>query len=99
MPTYDYQCEACSHSFEAFHSIKAAPIKTCPVCGKNKVKRLIGSGGGVIFKGSGFYCTDYRDSSYKSASNKDKPASTDTKTTTETKSTETKTDTKPAAAK
>jgi putative FmdB family regulatory protein len=61
MPTYDYECQACGHKFELFQSIKAEPIKECPVCKKNKVHRLIGAGGGLIFKGSGFYCTDYRD--------------------------------------
>jgi len=65
MPTYDYKCAACGHKFERFQSIKAAPIKKCPECGKNKVNRLIGAGAGLIFKGSGFYITDYRDSSYK----------------------------------
>jgi putative FmdB family regulatory protein len=75
MPTYDYQCPDCGHEFEEFHSISAKPIKKCPKCGKRKVKRLIGSGGGVIFKGTGFYQTDYKGSS-KPAS---KPESTDTK--------------------
>ena len=64
MPTYEYQCEACSNRFEKFQSITAAPIKKCPQCGKNKVKRLIGTGAGILFKGSGFYITDYRDKSY-----------------------------------
>ena len=65
MPLYEYECDACGHKFEKFQSITAAPIKKCPVCGKNKVRRLIGTGAGLIFKGSGFYITDYRDSSYK----------------------------------
>jgi putative FmdB family regulatory protein len=65
MPTYEYKCTACGHQFEQFQSITAAPIKRCPQCGKAKVKRLLGTGAGVIFKGSGFYITDYRDSSYK----------------------------------
>ncbi|HQP91609.1 MAG TPA: zinc ribbon domain-containing protein [Candidatus Omnitrophota bacterium] len=60
MPTYDYECKACGHAFERTHSMTAEPIKKCPKCGKNKVIRLIGSGSGVIFKGSGFYATDYR---------------------------------------
>jgi putative FmdB family regulatory protein len=75
MPTYDYVCEACGHKFEAFQSIKAEPIKICPACEKNTVRRLIGMGGGIIFKGSGFYCTDYRDSSYKAAAKSDKSGS------------------------
>jgi putative FmdB family regulatory protein len=65
MPTYEYRCEACGHEFEKFQSIIAAPVKKCPKCGKNRVKRLISTGAGLIFKGSGFYITDYRDSSYK----------------------------------
>src|SRR5438105_5310814 len=64
MPTYEYQCEACGNRFEKFQSITAAPIKKCPKCGKKKVKRLMGRGGAIIFKGSGFYTTDYRDKSY-----------------------------------
>lgn len=78
MPTYEYECTACGYEFEKFHSIKAAPIKKCPKCGKHKVKRLIGLGAGLIFKGSGFYITDYRsDDSYsKSAKADAAPTST-----------------------
>ena len=65
MPTYEYKCTACGHAFERFQSITAEPIKRCPECGKAKVKRLIGTGAGLIFKGSGFYITDYRDAGYK----------------------------------
>ena len=65
MPTYEYKCSACGHTFEQFQSIMAAPVKRCPQCGKAKVKRLIGTGAGLIFKGSGFYITDYRDAGYK----------------------------------
>ena len=64
MPTYEYKCDACGATFERFLSITAAPIKRCPECGKAKVRRLIGTGAGLIFKGSGFYITDYRDKSY-----------------------------------
>ena len=67
MPTYEYACDACRHKFEEFQSIKAAPIAVCPACGKKKVKRLISAGAGFIFKGSGFYITDYRSESYKAA--------------------------------
>lgn len=66
MPTYDYICDACGHRFEKFQSITAAPIRKCPACRKSKVRRLIGTGAGLIFKGSGFYITDYRSDSYKS---------------------------------
>jgi putative FmdB family regulatory protein len=72
MPTYDYECNACGHEFEEFQSIKAEPIRKCPQCGKKKVRRLIGIGAGVIFKGSGFYQTDYRSESYKAGAAKDK---------------------------
>ena len=65
MPTYEYQCDACGNKFEKFQSIKAGPIRKCPKCGKNKVRRLISTGAGLIFKGSGFYITDYRSDSYK----------------------------------
>jgi putative FmdB family regulatory protein len=65
MPTYEYKCSACGHAFEQFQSMTAAPVKRCPHCGKAKVKRLLGTGAGIIFKGSGFYITDYRDASYK----------------------------------
>jgi putative FmdB family regulatory protein len=65
MPTYEYECSNCGHKFEKFQSIKASPIKKCPACGKNTAQRLIGMGAGLIFKGSGFYITDYRSESYK----------------------------------
>jgi putative FmdB family regulatory protein len=65
VPTYDYKCDACGHAFEQFQSMSAAPVRKCPKCGKLKVKRLIGTGAGLIFKGSGFYITDYRDQAYK----------------------------------
>ena len=74
MPTYDYVCDACRHRFEKFHSMKDAPIRKCPKCGKLKVRRLLGTGGGIIFKGSGFYQTDYRSSGYKDKASKDKPS-------------------------
>lgn len=60
MPTYDYQCSACSHTWEAFQSIKADPLTTCPNCKSGPVARLLGIGAGVLFKGSGFYETDYK---------------------------------------
>jgi len=65
MPTYDYRCEACGHEFEEFQSISAGALRKCPKCKKLKLKRLIGGGAGFLFKGSGFYETDYRSESYK----------------------------------
>ena len=72
MPTYEYQCSDCGHTFEEFQSITAEPIRVCPQCSKKKVRRLIGRGAGVIFKGSGFYETDYRSESYKKAAEAEK---------------------------
>ena len=71
MPTYDYQCDACGHRFDLFQSMLDKPIKKCPKCHRLKVRRLLGTGGGVIFKGSGFYQTDYRSDSYKKAASAD----------------------------
>lgn len=65
MPTYDYKCNACSHTFELFQSMTAKHEKKCPSCGKLKLERLIGTGAALIFKGGGFYQTDYRTESYK----------------------------------
>ena len=74
MPTYDYKCKACDHAWEEFQSIKAPPTKKCPHCGKSKAERQIGPGAGLIFRGSGFYITDYRSDSYKKSAEADKPA-------------------------
>jgi len=71
MPTYDYKCNGCNHSFEAFQSINEDPIRICPKCGQEKVQRLISAGAGLIFKGSGFYITDHRSESYKRDARKD----------------------------
>jgi putative FmdB family regulatory protein len=60
MPTYEYECRQCGHQLEAFQSITAAPLKKCPSCGKSALRRLLGAGAGIIFKGTGFYQTDYR---------------------------------------
>src|SRR5262245_56048765 len=67
MPTYDYECDACEHKFEEFQSMSDKPLKKCPACKKPKLRRLLGTGAAIIFKGSGFYQTDYRSESYKSA--------------------------------
>jgi len=75
MPTYEYECAACGHTLEQFQSITSAPLKKCPECGKRKLRRLIGSGSAIIFKGSGFYCTDYRSESYQSSAKADKAKS------------------------
>lgn len=71
MPTYAYLCKHCGHQFEAFQSITARAMKKCPECNEASLKRLIGTGAGFIFKGSGFYCTDYRSDGYKKAAEKD----------------------------
>ena len=71
MPTYDYRCDNCGYEFEKFQSITAKPLRKCPECGKNKLSRLIGTGAAVIFKGSGFYETDYRSEGYKQAQKKE----------------------------
>jgi putative FmdB family regulatory protein len=72
MPTYDYVCDACEHEFELFQSISEPLKRKCPECGKLKLRRLFGTGAAVVFKGSGFYETDYRSDSYKKAAEKDK---------------------------
>ena len=59
MPTYEYRCDQCDHAFEVFQRISDEPVRVCPECGKRRVRRLISSGGGIVFKGSGFYATDY----------------------------------------
>jgi putative FmdB family regulatory protein len=74
MPTYDYECDACGHRFEEFQSMKDEPLKKCPECKKNKLRRLIGTGAAILFKGSGFYQTDYRSESYKNAAKADEKA-------------------------
>jgi putative FmdB family regulatory protein len=93
MPTYDYSCDACRHEFEVFEPITAKPQKKCPKCRKNRLRRLFGAGAGLIFKGSGFYKTDYRSDSYKKAAEAEKPktdsaSSTDSSNKTEAAKTE-----------
>src|SRR5581483_3823152 len=81
MPTYEYQCDACNHNFDEFQSINDKPLKKCPQCGKSKLRRIFGAGAAILFKGSGFYQTDYRSESYKAAAKAEqesqKPASAD----------------------
>lgn len=105
MPTYDYECDACEHKFELYQSISAEPEKVCPACKKKKLRRLIGTGGAVMFKGSGFYQTDYRSESYKksaasdsksSSGGSDSKSETKSESKSETKS-ESKSESKPAA--
>lgn len=90
MPTYDYVCDACDHKFELFQSIKADPEKKCPECGKLKLRRLFGTGAAIVFKGSGFYTTDYRSESYKKSASKDKGESSSESKPSEGKSSESK---------
>ncbi len=73
MPTYEYRCSGCGHEFEQFQPITEDPISECPQC-KEKPQRLISGGGGLLFKGSGFYITDYRSKAYKDQASKDKSA-------------------------
>ena len=90
MPTYDYICDACGHEFELFQSMSDSAKRKCPQCGRHKLRRLIGTGAGVIFKGSGFYETDYRSNSYNKAAEADKNPTSDTKESSDTKKTDTK---------
>ena len=101
MPTYEYKCSHCNHLMEAFQSITASPKKKCPECGKLKLQRLMGIGAGVIFKGSGFYETDYRSDSYKKDAEGEKKATSNTKTDSkkEVKKTDAKPTTKSSAKK
>ncbi len=80
MPTYDYVCSKCEHTFEQFQSMTAKPLRKCPSCGGMALKRLIGTGAGVIFRGSGFYETDYRSDSYQKAAKADSTATSGTDT-------------------
>lgn len=79
MPTYDYTCESCGYRFERSQSITARTLCKCPVCGEKKLKRLIGVGSAVLFKGNGFYQTDYRSEGYKKAKESEKKTTTPAK--------------------
>lgn len=76
MPTYDYACNACGHALELFHSMTEAPRKKCPRCGKNRLERRIGAGAGFLFKGKGFYQTDYRSEAYAKAAKAESESAT-----------------------
>jgi putative FmdB family regulatory protein len=76
MPTYEYVCDECGHNFDELQSFSDEPLKKCPKCGKKKLRRLFGTGAAVLFKGSGFYETDYRSESYKQAQKKESESST-----------------------
>lgn len=78
MPTYDYRCNACDHEFELFQSMRDPVKKKCPACGKSALERLIGTGAAILFKGDGFYQTDYRSESYKKAAEADKKSTEST---------------------
>ncbi len=77
MPTYDYECDACGHEFELFQPITATPQRECPECHKRKLRRLFGTGAAIVFKGSGFYQTDYRSESYRKGAAKAKKSASD----------------------
>lgn len=85
MPTYEYLCQACGHRFEEFQSITAEPLRKCPECGRSKLERLIGAGAGILFKGSGFYETDYRSDAYKKSAEAEKKSAGGTGDKTESK--------------
>jgi putative FmdB family regulatory protein len=93
MPTYDYECDGCGHEFELFQSISEAVKRKCPECGKSKLRRLFGTGGAIVFKGSGFYETDYRSESYKKGEKAAKEKKSEAKS--DSKSDSKKSDSKP----
>jgi len=97
MPTYDYVCDACDHKFELFQSINDPLKRKCPKCGKSKLRRLIGAGAAIMFKGSGFYQTDYRSDNYKKRAEADKPPSSEKSESKPDSKSESKTDSGSAA--
>ena len=90
MPTYDYECDDCGHEFELFQSMSDSVKRKCPECGKNKLRRLFGTGGAIMFKGSGFYETDYRSESYKKGAKAEKKAKEDAKSSSDSKKSDSK---------
>ncbi|QDV33630.1 FmdB family zinc ribbon protein [Tautonia plasticadhaerens] len=98
MPTYDYICDDCKHEFEAFESIKADPQTTCPSCQKETLRRKIGAGAAILFKGSGFYLTDYRSDSYKKAAKADKDGSSGSSSSSSSGDSASKPESKPSSS-
>ena len=86
MPTYEYECRRCKHQFEKFQGMKDKPLERCPKC-RGKLQRLVGRGAGVLFKGSGFYATDYRSAGYKKSDRAEKAGDSKKATSSETPST------------
>jgi putative FmdB family regulatory protein len=99
MPTYDYICDACGHEFEIFEPITSTPRTDCPECKEIKLRRKIGAGAAILFKGSGFYQTDYRSDSYKKAAKADKSASEPAKASGDSKPAESSSPSKSEPAK
>lgn len=99
MPTYDYVCDACGHEFELFQSITEKVKRKCPECKKPKLRRLFGTGAAIVFKGSGFYQTDYRSDSYQKAAAADKKTTESSSEKTEKKSSDSKSGTKASGDK
>jgi putative FmdB family regulatory protein len=102
VPTYEYECQACGHEFEKFQSMTDRPVRKCPECGRMRVKRLIGTGAGLLFKGDGFYITDYRSKGYQEAAKKDTASSasaSETKKTDSSSKTTAKSESKSAPKK
>lgn len=98
MPTYDYHCDACGHDFELFQPMNSKPQKTCPECKARKARRLIGTGGGILFKGSGFYETDYRSANYQKRAKEETSSSSSASDKGSDKKSESKSDTKASPA-
>ena len=84
MPTYEYECQSCEHEFEQFQSMKDDPLKECPECGKKKLKRKVGGGAGLIFKGTGFYITDYKKKGGGESKTSESKSTSDSKSTSST---------------